>query len=104
MASGLPVLVSNRCGCVPELVKEGVNGWTFDPTNVEQLVNLMLRISSMSSDELEQMGSASAKIIADWGPDRFAHGLSAAVDCALRVGPKPATSLDRILLKILSFR
>jgi glycosyltransferase involved in cell wall biosynthesis len=104
MASGLPVLVSNRCGCVPELVKEGVNGWTFDPTNVEQLANLMLRISSMSSDEREQMGLASSNIIADWGPDRFAHGLSAAVECALRVGPKPATFLDRILLKILSFR
>ena len=43
MASGLPVLVSNRCGCAQDLVKEGVNGFTFDPCNVEQLAQLMLK-------------------------------------------------------------
>ncbi len=42
MASGLPVLVSNRCGCAPDLVQEGVNGFTFDPYNIEQLAQLML--------------------------------------------------------------
>src|SRR6185369_3826531 len=31
VASGLPVIVSNRCGCAPELVNG--NGFTFDPTN-----------------------------------------------------------------------
>jgi 1,2-diacylglycerol 3-alpha-glucosyltransferase len=47
MASGLPVLVSNRCGCAPDLVQDGVNGFTFDPYNVEQLAQLMLKISAM---------------------------------------------------------
>ncbi len=28
-ASSLPVIVSNRCGCAQELVKEGRNGFTF---------------------------------------------------------------------------
>ena len=46
MASGLPVLVSNRCGCAPDLVQEGVNGFTFDPCNVEELAQLMLKISA----------------------------------------------------------
>lgn len=45
MASGLPVLVSNRCGCAQDLVHEGVNGFTFDPCDVEQLGHLMLKIS-----------------------------------------------------------
>jgi glycosyltransferase involved in cell wall biosynthesis len=31
MAAGLPVLVSDRCGCAPDLVEVGVNGFTFDP-------------------------------------------------------------------------
>jgi glycosyltransferase involved in cell wall biosynthesis/2-polyprenyl-3-methyl-5-hydroxy-6-metoxy-1,4-benzoquinol methylase len=47
MACGLPVLVSNRCGCAADLVREGVNGFTFDPYNVEQLAQLMLRVWSM---------------------------------------------------------
>jgi glycosyltransferase involved in cell wall biosynthesis len=47
MASGLPVLVSNRCGCATDLVKDGVNGFTFDPFNVEELAELMLRMWSM---------------------------------------------------------
>ncbi len=33
MASGIPVLVSNRCGCGPDLVHEGQNGFAFDPLN-----------------------------------------------------------------------
>ena len=31
MASGLPVLVSKRCGCAADLVREGVNGFVFRP-------------------------------------------------------------------------
>ena len=46
MASGLPVLVSNRCGCARDLVQEGVNGFTFDPYDVEQLAQLMVKISA----------------------------------------------------------
>ena len=40
MASGLPVLVSNRCGCAQDLVKDDVNGFTFDPYDIEQLAQL----------------------------------------------------------------
>ena len=32
MVCGLPVAVSDRCGCVPELVHPGRNGWLLDPT------------------------------------------------------------------------
>ena len=75
MASGLPVLVSNRCGCAPDLVQEGVNGFTFDPYNVEQLAQLMLKISAFQTFSLSTFGAASRRIIADWGPERFASGL-----------------------------
>ena len=100
MASGLPVLVSNRCGCAQDLVHEGVNGFTFDPCNVEQLAGLMLKLSTLNS-QLSTMGDASRRIIANWGPDRFASGLKQAVECALRVGPPPASLAGRLLLSIL---
>ncbi len=103
MASGLPVLVSNRCGCVADLVQEGVNGFTFDPYNVQQLASLMLQVSTLNS-QLSTMGAASQRIIANWGPERFASGLKAAVEKALKVGSKRASWLDRVLLRLLMLR
>ena len=109
MASGLPVLVSNRCGCAADLVQEGVNGFTFDPYNVEELAQLMLklsgfqgfRISACRDVSLSAFGLSSQRIIADWGPERFASGLKAAVDKALEVGPIRPTLLQRAILQLL---
>jgi glycosyltransferase involved in cell wall biosynthesis len=74
MASGLPVLVSERCGCVQNLVQEGKNGFAFDPENTTLLAELMHRCSSGQVD-LSMFGYASKKIISSWGPERFAQGL-----------------------------
>lgn len=101
MASGLPVLVSNRCGCASDLVRDGVNGFTFDPFNVEAIAALMLRLSTMPDDQLSAFGNASRKIIARWGPDRFASGLKAAVDKALELGPIKPSLTQMALLKML---
>jgi 1,2-diacylglycerol 3-alpha-glucosyltransferase len=82
MASGLPVLVSERCGCAPELVRNGKNGFVFDPENVEQSARLMLDFSTGKYD-LSAMGQASQEIVANWGPDQFANGLYQAVQVTL---------------------
>ena len=102
MASGLPVLVSNRCGCAKDLVQEGVNGFTFDPYNVDQLAELMFQISAFQLFRLSAFGSASTRLIADWGPERFASGLKQAVECALRVGPSKASLVQRLILKLIT--
>jgi len=101
MASGLPVLVSNRCGCARNLVKDGENGWTFDPTNEEQMADLMIRVSS-DEDARERMGARSREIIAEWGPDRFASGVKAAVEAALSAPKKKVGLIDRLILKVLT--
>jgi glycosyltransferase involved in cell wall biosynthesis len=100
MASGLPVLVSNRCGCASDLVREGVNGFTFDPYNIEQLARLMLQLSDVEF-QLSAFGEASRKIIATWGPERFASGLKAAVTKALEVGPIKASIVEQVILNAL---
>ena len=101
MASGLPVLVSNRCGCAADLVREGENGWTFDPTSDDQMADLMLRIASDEKARV-QMGAKSREIIAEWGPERFASGVKAAVDAALAAPKKKVGLLDRLILNVLS--
>jgi glycosyltransferase involved in cell wall biosynthesis len=100
MASGLPVLVSNRCGCARDLVQEGVNGFQFDPCNIDQLAQLMLRVSD-SRFPASDFGAASRRIISAWGPERFAKGLRDAVTVALK-NPRPRFgALDRLLLRLL---
>jgi glycosyltransferase involved in cell wall biosynthesis len=103
MASGLPVLVSNRCGCAHDLVQDGVNGFTFDPRDVEQMAQLMLKISAFNFP-LSEFGAASRKIISEFGPDRFASGLQQAVATALRAPPPKPTIIDRLLLRLLLLR
>lgn len=83
MAAGLPVLVSNRCGCARDLISEGVNGFTFPPDDCATLTDLMLRTSSGTVD-LRAMGVASRARIREWGLERFAQGLQGAVQVALQ--------------------
>lgn len=103
MACGLPVIVSSRVGCAQDLVEAGVNGFTFDPYDVEQLSQLLGRVSE-SNFPLSAFGAASTERIAAWGPVRFAEGLKAAVKEAVRIGVRRYTVWDFILLKLLQRR
>lgn len=103
MASGLPVLVSHRCGCAHDLVQEGINGFTFDPYQVDDIAQKMYRLST-TNDPLSTFGKASREIIAKWSPGRFAEGLSQAIEVA-RANPVPRSSwFNRALLRILIHR
>lgn len=104
MASGLPVLVSNRCGCAEDLVEEGINGFTFDPEDVQGMTAVMGRMASLPEEKLRQMGRESERIIAEWGPTRFAEGMRQAAITAAKTGAKKPSLMDRVLLKILMSR
>jgi glycosyltransferase involved in cell wall biosynthesis len=73
MASGLPVLVSNRCGCSDDLVKNGENGYTFDPASHQELLDNMLRISKLSNAERASLGLKSREIIGFYSPQLWAN-------------------------------
>jgi 1,2-diacylglycerol 3-alpha-glucosyltransferase len=80
MAAGLPVLVSQRCGCVPELVKPEVNGYVCDPLDTEDLARLLGVMSSETVDA-GKMGEASRQIVAQYTPETWAQTLA---DCIER--------------------
>src|SRR5205823_7578307 len=54
IASGLPVIVSERCGCAPELVRD--NGFTFDPTDEHVLASQLLNMASLTDREQKPLG------------------------------------------------
>ncbi len=100
MASGLPVLVSHRCGCAQDLVQDGVNGFTFDPYQIEDMAEKMLRLTT-NADLAYGLGKAGLTAIDHWSPQRFAEGLTLAVDTALSTTPPSGTWFDQILLELL---
>ena len=78
MACGLPVIVSRKAGCAEDLVREGDNGWTFDPSDPGE-VSACLRRLGDSQALRARMGARSREVIGSWGCDAFAEGALAAV-------------------------
>ncbi|PYI97089.1 MAG: glycosyl transferase family 1 [Verrucomicrobia bacterium] len=99
LASGLPVIVSSRCGCVPELVQD--NGFTFDPVDEHELASRLSTMASLSHDERQRLGDASYRIAMNFAPERFGAGLEQAAHLALR-DPSKASLLGRVLIRLLS--
>ena len=79
-ACGLPVLVSRRCGCAEALVREGENGWTFDPNRPEELTKALLSMNALSPESRQAFGKRSQEIINEWPLVRFARGALQAID------------------------
>jgi len=71
MASGLPVIASDVCGCAEDLIAPGVNGFLFDPADPAALAGLMERIASGGLD-LAAMGAAAQKAVDRFHPSKFA--------------------------------
>ena len=71
MASGLPVLVSDRCGCAVDLVEPGRNGFVFPPLDGVALTMRMHQISSLSPAELEAMRAESRRRVKVYSPQNF---------------------------------
>lgn len=85
MAAGLPVLLSNRCGCCEDLMIEGINGFSFNPNNSQELIDLMLKVSAGAVD-LDAMKQATLQHIQEYSPNYFAQGLIQAVNYVLAKG------------------
>lgn len=81
-ASGLPLLVSWTVGARHELVYNGVNGYLFDPFDVEDMAQAMLKLSGLDEQARQRMGARSATIVADWSPSNFGAQLVRAADLA----------------------
>ncbi len=83
MASGLAVLVSNHCGCYPDAVREGVNGYSFDPRNCEGLVSRMREFTSGQACP-DSMGKASVEMARMYTPEVVSEIYLRAFQCVAR--------------------
>ncbi len=90
MAASLPVIVSKHCGCAEDLIRQGVNGYTFDPVNVGDLAQCLQSIAALPESERQRMGSASRERVAQYSPQNFGAEIGAIADAAEKT-PQRAT-------------
>ena len=81
MAAGLPVLISEACGCAPDLVKEGINGFVFDYRDPNALAEQLRKLASGECN-LTAMANASRAIVSEYTPESYAEGFMRAAQTA----------------------
>jgi glycosyltransferase involved in cell wall biosynthesis len=72
MSMGLPVLVSNRAGSVPDLIREGENGYSFDPEDHEGLAS-RLEEYVRNPHLIQRHGERSLELVSPHNPQRTAN-------------------------------
>jgi glycosyltransferase involved in cell wall biosynthesis len=63
-ALGRPVVATQIAG-VPELVRDGVNGWLVPPASVDALCDAVVEVLRASPEQLTRMGRAGAARVAE---------------------------------------
>jgi glycosyltransferase involved in cell wall biosynthesis len=80
MACGKPIMCSKYNGCWPELVRQGMNGYVFDPLQSLQAAEAMLKFRDASARAA--MGEASKEIVKAYSPARAAAAIWGACQAA----------------------
>ena len=70
MACGLPVACSIYNGGTAELIKDGVNGYSFDPLNKKSILDTL---EAFHHHDLQTMGKHSIEIESNFTPDKAAQ-------------------------------
>jgi len=78
MCAGLPVVVSREVGCVPDLVKDGANGYTPATGDVDGFARVLQRLIE-DGDLRRRQGHASLARIQQWGYRQCLEGIRSAL-------------------------
>ncbi len=74
MICNMPVIVSEKAGSAADLVKNGINGFTFDAYSENEL-KARMQFFIDSPDQIENFGNESAKIINEFSPEKVAKDM-----------------------------
>lgn len=69
---GLPLLCSSRVNARLRYLKEGVNGFVFNPTDIDDIARVFLSIMNLTDEELDEMGNNSYNIGMSYTPQMWA--------------------------------
>ena len=91
MCAGLPIVVSREVGCVPDLVRDGVNGYTPAAGDIAGLSHALRRLIEDEGLRRRQ-GQASLARIQQWGYQECLQGIRSALaglQLSLALTPHP---------------
>lgn len=78
MNAACPVVVSDDCGCAPDLVEDGVNGSIYPTGNIDALTIALQRVLT-SPETAATMGANAYRRIQQWGLEQDIQGLRRAL-------------------------
>jgi len=83
---GAPILVSDRCGCAPELLdcSDSGNGLVIEGPKDEAIAEAMHRMANFCDDKREAMSRRSENIAKKFRPEEFAQSISDLIEMAER--------------------
>ena len=80
MAAGLPLLVSDRCGSLADLVEPGRNAFAFDPRDEHALAASLSLIAALAPEARSAMGAASSTLIQNYSLEAWASAFARALE------------------------
>jgi glycosyltransferase involved in cell wall biosynthesis len=98
MASGLPLLISNKINAANTLLKEGVNGFGFEPSNVKSIAENIIRYIDLSLEDKRKMSQNSSSIISEMDYENMGKELICALSRSETVPNKKPSALASVLI------
>ena len=83
LAAGLPVLGSTRSRIVRQLVREGVNGWLFDPLRPADVIQAVKRALDVPAGQLDLMREQARALVRPAPSQEYASQFGDAIAAAL---------------------
>lgn len=74
-ASGMILALSNKVGSEMDILKTGLNGYSFNPYSMDEFTKVLLKISNLDSNELNTMSEYSISISKTFSEDSFGNSI-----------------------------
>lgn len=88
LAAGLPVLGTEACGSVRDLVRENESGWRCAPEDVAALASALAAVAALDQSGLAALSAGAQRAAAPLSPRAAADAFSRVVAEALRPDPR----------------
>ncbi|MES2375627.1 MAG: glycosyltransferase family 4 protein [Bacteroidota bacterium] len=100
MAAGLPVILSERIHAATVLLKEGENGYAFDPYNVDEIAQKILQFINLNISAKKEMSAKSLAIISTMSYENMGNELLAVLNKMAMQKPKKATFTGSVFMSL----
>jgi glycosyltransferase involved in cell wall biosynthesis len=100
MAAGLPVILSKTIHAATALLKEGENGYAFDPHNVDEMAQKILQFINLDIPAKKAMSAKSLAIINTMNYENMGNKLLTALNKMALQKPKKATFAGTVFMSL----